>query len=337
MGTHRRNLITYGLSTMLGLAVVAATAGRSPHAQAPDPNSAPNPYRMEADWVQLPAGRTMGAAIALEIDRDGKSVWVFDRCGGNDCGNSNLAPIMKFDPTGKLVTSFGAGMFNQPHGIGIDGEGNIYVSDERSKNGKGDVVVKFSPDGRVLMTLGKPGMPGDSPDMFHAPSDVAIAANGDIFVADGHGGNTNGRIVKFSKDGKFIKAWGKPGKAQGSSISRTASRSIRRVASSSAIAATAASRSSIRTETSSPNGSSSAGRAASTSVTTCCTWPTRNRTRPAIRASSAACASAASRTARSPPSFPSRQPNSEPAKASPPTIRATSFRATTASGRCGAL
>jgi len=63
--------------------------------------------------------------------------------------------------------------------------------------------------------LGKPGMPGDGPDMFHAPSDVAVAPNGDIYVADGHGGNTNGRIVKFSKDGKFIKAWGKPGKGQG--------------------------------------------------------------------------------------------------------------------------
>ena len=92
MGTHRRNLITYGLSSMLGLALVAATAGRSPHAQAPDPNSAPNPYRMQADWLQLPAGRSMGAAIALEIDRDGRSVWVFDRCGGDDCGHSQLAP-----------------------------------------------------------------------------------------------------------------------------------------------------------------------------------------------------------------------------------------------------
>src|SRR5262245_37501385 len=65
MGTHRRNLITYGLSSMLGVALVAATAGQSPHAQAPDPNSAPNPYRMQADWLQLPAGRSMGAAIAL--------------------------------------------------------------------------------------------------------------------------------------------------------------------------------------------------------------------------------------------------------------------------------
>ena len=226
MDAHRRKLITYGLSSMLGLAVVAATAGQTAVCAAPDPNAAPNPYRMEANWAQLPAGRSMGAAIALAIDRDGKSVWVFDRCGGNDCGNSKIAPILKFDASGKLVASFGAGMFNQPHGIAIDREGNVYVTDERSKNGKGDVVVKFSPDGRVLMTLGKPGMPGDGHDMFHAPSDVAVAANGDIFVADGHGGNTNARIVKFSKDGKFLKAWGKPGRRRANSTSRTGSRWI---------------------------------------------------------------------------------------------------------------
>ena len=196
-------------------ALLAISFDRVVAQQSADPNAAPNPYRMEANWVQLPADRKMGSAIAVDIDRDGKSVWVFDRCAAGDCGKSSIAPIMKFDPSGKLVTSFGAGMFNFPHGLGVDREGNVYVTDERSKNGKGDVVVKFSPEGRVLMTLGKPGMPGDGPDMFHSPSDVVIAANGDIYVADGHGGLTNGRIVKFSKDGKFIKAWGKPGKAQG--------------------------------------------------------------------------------------------------------------------------
>jgi DNA-binding beta-propeller fold protein YncE len=199
----------------LGLAIIVGVAMSGERANAQDPNSAPNPYRMEESWAKLPEGRKLGAAIGVEIDRDGKSVWVFDRCGANDCGSSNLAPIMKLDPSGKLVTSFGASMFNFPHGLGVDREGNVYVTDERGKNGKGDVVVKFSPEGRVLLTLGKPGMPGDGPDMFHAPSDVAVAPNGDIYVADGHGGTTNGRIVKFAKDGKFIKAWGKPGKAQG--------------------------------------------------------------------------------------------------------------------------
>jgi DNA-binding beta-propeller fold protein YncE len=196
------------------LAVAAAGTMSGSFAQG-GPNDAPNPYKMEEGWLKMPDGRKMGAAIGLEPDRDGKSIWVFDRCGDADCGKSNVAPVMKFDATGKLLTSFGAGMFNFPHGVGVDREGNVYVTDERAKNGKGGVVVKFGPDGRTLMTLGKPGMPGDTNDTFHSPSDVAIAANGDIYVADGHGGDTNGRIVKFSKDGKFIKAWGKPGKAQG--------------------------------------------------------------------------------------------------------------------------
>ena len=294
---------------------------------------------MEGDWVQLPAGRSIGAAIAVEIDRDGKSVWVFDRCGGDDCGKSNVAPIMKFDPTGKLVTSFGAGMFNFPHGIGVDREGNVYVTDERAKNGKGDVVVKFSPDGRVLMTLGKPGMPGDGPDTFHAPSDVAVAANGDIFVADGHGGNTNGRIVKFSKDGKFIKAWGKPGKAQGefdqphgialdSAGPRLRRRSRqrphpdlrsgrklhRRVE-----AVRPAERGLHRPQRHAVRGRHAIGQGPQSGL------PARRAHRQRQGWQGHGLHSR------------SRQPNSAPAKGSPPTIRATSFRATTASGQCGDL
>jgi len=140
---------------------------------------------------------------------------VFDRCGSNDCGNSMIPPIQKFDAGGKLVRAFGANMFNQPHGFYVDHEGNVWVADERAQNGKGSVVVKFSPQGQVLMTLGKPGMPGNGRDLLDRPSGVVVAPNGDIYVADGHGGNSNDRIVKFAKDGKFITAWGKHGKAAG--------------------------------------------------------------------------------------------------------------------------
>lgn len=89
------------------------------------------------------------------------------------------------------------------------------MTDGQGKDGKGHQVFKFSPEGKVLMTLGKAGVAGDGPDTFNQPSDVAIAPNGDIFVADGHGGSSNARIVKFSKDGKFIKTWGKKGTAPG--------------------------------------------------------------------------------------------------------------------------
>jgi len=129
---------------------------------------------------------------------------------------------MKFDESGKMVKSFGAGMFVRPHGIRIDREGNVWVTDgegpdgkDPNKNGKGHQVFKFSPDGKVLMTLGRAGVAGDGPDTFNQPSAVLIEPKGDIFVADGHGGNSNARIVKFSKDGKFIKTWGKKGTAPG--------------------------------------------------------------------------------------------------------------------------
>jgi streptogramin lyase len=198
------------------VAVITMFLGRLHAQDKPDPNAAPNPYRMLENWAQLPEGRQWGAPIGVEVDhRDGKSIWVFDRCGANTCTGSNVAPIMKFDPSGKLVANFGAGMFNFPHGLFVDRDGNVWVTDGRSEGGKGHTVIKFAPDGKVLMTLGKPGVAGDGPDTFNSPSDVVVAPNGDIFVADGHGEGTNDRIVKLSKDAKFIKAWGKHGSAPG--------------------------------------------------------------------------------------------------------------------------
>ncbi len=210
-----------GISYALGVAIIAviAVSGERSYAQVvvAEPNAAPNPYKFNYGWAKLPEGRKWGAAVGVDIDRDGKSVWVFDRCAtADDCSTSNLSPIQKFDATGKLVTSFGAGMINYPHGLHVDRDNNIWVSDGRAKNnGKGHTVMKFSNDGKLLMTLGKPGVAGDGPDTFNAPSDIYVAPNGDIFVADGHGGDTNARIVKLTKDGKFIKAWGKKGKGPG--------------------------------------------------------------------------------------------------------------------------
>jgi streptogramin lyase len=158
------------------------------------------PYR-EDGWAKFPDGRKWGATSAIDIDRDG-NIWAF-------------APIVKLDPSGKYLKSFGAGLFVFPHGIHLDRDGNVWVADAQGKDGKGHTVVKFDPNGKVLMTLGKPGVAGDGPDTFNQPSDVVTAPNGDIFVADGHGGNSNARIVKFSRDGKFIKAWGRKGTGPG--------------------------------------------------------------------------------------------------------------------------
>jgi sugar lactone lactonase YvrE len=99
--------------------------------------------------------------------------------------------------------------------MAIDRSGNIWVTDAAAKDGKGQQVFEFSPKGKLLMTLGKAGVAGNGPDTFNGPSGVAVAPNGDIFVGDGHGAGTNARVVKFSKDGKFIKAWGKQGSGPG--------------------------------------------------------------------------------------------------------------------------
>ncbi|HMI96706.1 MAG TPA: peptidyl-alpha-hydroxyglycine alpha-amidating lyase family protein [Micropepsaceae bacterium] len=206
---------------ILGIVITAAVAisGESGFAQSADPNSAPNLYREDAGWAKLMNGRKWGAVSAVDIDRDGKSVWVFDRCEtADDCSAaSNLDPIQKFDASGKLVFSFGKGMFNYPHGIYVDAQDNLWVSDGRvvKNNGKGHTVMKFSPQGKLLMTLGTPGVPGNDEKHFNAPSDILIAPNGDIFVADGHGGETNARIVKFDRGGKFLKTWGKKGTGPG--------------------------------------------------------------------------------------------------------------------------
>jgi sugar lactone lactonase YvrE len=196
-----------GLTLAVVLVAVAAMSGREVSAQS-------NPYRPGENWGRLPEGRTFGNVIGVDVDRSG-NVWVFERCGGDTCEGSKLAPILQFDASGKLLKSFGAGMFAFPHGFHVDRDGNIWATDGPGKSGKGYQVFKFSPEGKVLLTLGKAGIGGEAPGTFIYPSAVVVAPNGDIFVADGHGADTNGRIVKFSRDGKFIKSWGQKGTGRG--------------------------------------------------------------------------------------------------------------------------
>src|SRR6201981_1592634 len=146
---------------------LSGMAGERLYSQGAAPNAAPNPYKMQENWAQLPEGRKLGAAIKVQVDHsDGKSMWVFDRCSGNSCADSTVAPIQKFDSNGKFVRAFGANLFVQPHGLYVDNDGNVWVADNGVLNGKGAIVAKFSPTGEVLMTLGKPGMPGNAEGYF---------------------------------------------------------------------------------------------------------------------------------------------------------------------------
>jgi len=218
---------------LLSVAILASTL--SALAQSPagvaDPASGnlpnPNPVVMK-NWGTLPDGRAWGSTAGIDIGPDGH-VWAYDRCGAvaltGGCDTNNVDPIVKFDrSTGKVLTTFGKGLFVLPHGLHVDREGNVWVTDSMGNKAgtKGHQVFKFSPDGKVLMRLGRAGVAGSGPDTFNEPCDVITAPNGDIFVSDGHSGQNDtvppgatGRIMKFTRDGTFVKEWGRVGSAPG--------------------------------------------------------------------------------------------------------------------------
>jgi DNA-binding beta-propeller fold protein YncE len=172
------------------------------------------PYRLVDGWAQLPSGvEAWGQTIGVELD-DESNLWVFHRCFSTSCddGRENVAPVLKYDPSGRLLDSWGEGLFIWPHGFFLDDDGNIWTTDARGAGGQGHQVMKFTQDGELLMTIGTAGVAGAGQNTFDGPADVAVAPNGDVFVVDGHG---NDRVVKFSKDGDFIMEWGEEGSGPG--------------------------------------------------------------------------------------------------------------------------
>src|SRR5262245_25172686 len=190
-----------------------------------------NPYRTNYNWDKL-KGRKIGVPSGIRMDPDGQHLWILDRCGANGCASSDLDPVLMLDMKGNLVKSFGKGLIAFPHGFFIDRERNVWVTEgapagdprgaEGFKKRMGHQVFKFSPDGKVLMTLGEAGVNGADEKHFNGPTGVVVAENGDVWITDGHGGpqkgpnannmfgsrGGNNRLVRFSKDGRFLKAWG---------------------------------------------------------------------------------------------------------------------------------
>jgi sugar lactone lactonase YvrE len=206
----------HAVFAVLALAAGTGLAGAQTAAP-PDPNAFPNPYHEDAGWAQ--AGRTLGGTSAVDMDPDGKSVWIFERCGTPDdgCGKiKNLDPVMKFDAGGKLVKHWGAGQFLYPHGIFVGRDHHVWLVEGIAISGLvADMIHEYTEDGKLLRTMGASGTTGDSTDRFNGVSDVLVAPDGSIFVADGHSNKTNNRILKYDRDGKFLLSWGKLGDGPG--------------------------------------------------------------------------------------------------------------------------
>jgi sugar lactone lactonase YvrE len=170
-------------------------------------NDLPNPYTTVAPWGKLPADHPKwGALNAVYVDNDGRSLWVADRCG-DSCAGSSWAPVHKLDADGNIVRSFGAGLFVYPHKVYQDRDGNVWVVDLR-----GNTATKFTPEGKVLLVIEK----------LVEPCSLVEAPNGDLFIAEGHSGQepnatpaTVARISRFTKDGKFIRSFGRWGAGPG--------------------------------------------------------------------------------------------------------------------------
>jgi DNA-binding beta-propeller fold protein YncE len=200
---------------LLVSAVATATLGGAASAQSDAPrNDLPQPYRTTRDWGELPAGVKWAAVTAVEPAPDG-TIYVVHRCFANSCAGRTEAPILKYSAAGKLLATFGQGLFVFPHGGTVDRDGNLWLTDARGADGKGHQVFKFSPQGKVLMTLGKAGVSGSGPDTFDQPTDVVVAPNGDIFVTDSHRNGLNNRVVRFTAQGKFVRQWGRKGSGPG--------------------------------------------------------------------------------------------------------------------------
>jgi DNA-binding beta-propeller fold protein YncE len=189
------------IALSLGLAAVAFTAeqGWYPH------EGGLMKYKVAIRFGEepkdtMPNGWKFGRVSSVATSPDGTEVYVFHRGPKAD-------PLIVFDNKGTYLRSWGKGMFGNPHGLRVDRAGDVWVTDNGDHQ-----VMKFTRDGKLLMTLGIKGKAGTDNKTFNRPTDIAFAKNGDFYVSDGYG---NSRVVKFSKEGKYLLDWGKKGTKPG--------------------------------------------------------------------------------------------------------------------------
>jgi len=165
-------------------------------------------YVAVANPLPVPDAAAMGASSDVAFDAKGH-LYVLSR---------GTKPLTEFDENGKFIRAFGDGLFTRSHGIRIDKDGNIWVTDVGAHT-----VMKLSPQGEVLLTLGTKGKAGEwneaaGSQLFNEPNDIVFGANGDLFITQGHtpgAGKGDPRVLKFDKNGKFIKTWGGKGTEPG--------------------------------------------------------------------------------------------------------------------------
>src|SRR6202140_3224966 len=187
----RRELIKRVLAVTVVLTAIAVVAPVQPSKA----RAADEKYQLVENWAQLPPGMQWGVMSAVDIDSHG-TIYAFKRSEPGQKAGAMSSMVMVIDPNGKFLRSWGEHTFMSAHGLRVLRDGFIWITDKT-----GDQVFKYSPDGELLMTLGKKGVAGDndSTDALNGPSDVVIGKNGDIFVSDG----------------KFIKFWGTKGAGPG--------------------------------------------------------------------------------------------------------------------------
>lgn len=213
---HRRPQVLLYIGIMLASAVLLAQqrGGTSQTDNVQPVNSGANPYRTIRDWAQLSIEkRPWGGSNGVAIDRDGRTVWATDRCSAGTtpgCVGSTANPVHHFDESGKEIRSFGAGLFAWPHGIHVDRDGNVWVTDARATGGSGNAAVKFSPDGKVQITIR---------DLVDPTDVITDSRTGDVYIAESHTDvsepNLIGRISVFDRNGKLLRRVGMMGTGPG--------------------------------------------------------------------------------------------------------------------------